>query len=321
MSDDSLAALNRFSFDPADQTLQRRERSALWTSTWVRGCVILVMLPTTWIVGTQTFDQIMTSILLFCYAIVLVVSGVLLRRGQGMAFVGFAGAFFDVMLIASLPLIWYITLGGDANPSSLLLKSSITVFSLLLIAMNTLAMRPLYPALVTLGALIVQAVLIAFALADDRTVFTPSFLEAYTTAAVATGSLVTNPLVLAIAGAMLTLVTVRARRMVIEAVQLENTNVQLGRYFSPNLVRRLSERTDLFSIGGERRELSFVFTDLTGFTQFVETNPPDVVVPILNGYLHKLVEVVYQHDGTIDKVVGDAVHIIFGAPLLQSDHA
>ena len=109
--------------------------------------------------------------------------------------------------------------------------------------------------------------------------------------------------------------------MVVEAVGLEKANVQLGRYFSPNLVPKLVASPDLFKVGGERRELSFVFSDLQGFTALVETLEPDVVVPLINRYLNALVEVAFKHQGTVDKIVGDAVHIIFGAPEEQPDHA
>ena len=67
-------------------------------------------------------------------------------------------------------------------------------------------------------------------------------------------------------GAILTLLTWAARRLIFEAVDLEKANTQLGRYFSPNLVARLVENPSLLQLGGERRELSFVFTDLAGFT-------------------------------------------------------
>ena len=102
---------------------------------------------------------------------------------------------------------------------------------------------------------------------------------------------------------------------------LEKANTQLGRYFSPNLVRRLVDNPNLLHLGGERRELSFVFTDLTGFTSLVEKHEPDVVLPLLNDYLDAMVGIVFKHEGTVDKFVGDAIHVMFGAPIAQSDHA
>lgn len=64
-----------------------------------------------------------------------------------------------------------------------------------------------------------------------------------------------------------------------------------------------------------------MFTDLAGFTAYVESVDPAEVVPALNEYLDALVQVAFRHEGTIDKIVGDAVHVIFGAPVGQPDHA
>lgn len=307
--------------DPAADLLAQREVRALWISTFARCGLISIMAPTAWLLGTAMWDRIATLLLLTLYALVVVGSAYWLRRRRRIRSVGLAGVILDVLIVGALPFIWYTTMGGSEISTSVLLKSSVTVFSLLLIALNTLAMRPLYPALMTLGALLIHAVLFVLAWTDETSAFTTSYLLDYTSAEVSIGRIVTNVLVVAIAGILLTLHTVRARAMIVEAARLQSTNVQLGRYFSPNLVRRLSEQPELLQIGGERRELSFVFTDLAGFTSFVEAHAPETVVPVLNGYLDALVQVVFKYEGTVDKIVGDAVHVIFGAPITQSDHA
>ena len=101
----------------------------------------------------------------------------------------------------------------------------------------------------------------------------------------------------------------------------EKAKLSLARYFSPNLVQHLVDSPDSLNLDGERRELTFVFTDLTDFTPLVEALEPDVIVPLLNEYLDEMTKIIFRWDGTVDKVVGDAVHAIFGAPLEQADHA
>ena len=101
----------------------------------------------------------------------------------------------------------------------------------------------------------------------------------------------------------------------------EQAKANLSRYFSPNLVEQLIESPDALNMGGERRNLTFVFTDLGDFTPLVENLEPSVIVPLLNEYLDEMTQIVFRHGGTVDKVVGDAVHAIFGAPLEQPDHA
>ena len=101
----------------------------------------------------------------------------------------------------------------------------------------------------------------------------------------------------------------------------ERAKANLARYFSPNLATELAENPDFMKLGGERRELSFLFTDLADFTPLVETLEPAAIVPLLNDYLDHMAQIVFQHGGTVNKIVGDAVHAFFGAPLDQPDHA
>ena len=92
-------------------------------------------------------------------------------------------------------------------------------------------------------------------------------------------------------------------------------------YISPKLVGQLVENPSQLQLGGERRELSLVFTDLEGFTSLVERTPPAVIVPALNAYLDGMIRIAFDYDGTVDKIVGDAVHVMFGAPVADPRHA
>jgi adenylate cyclase len=101
----------------------------------------------------------------------------------------------------------------------------------------------------------------------------------------------------------------------------ERAHASLSRYFSPNLAERLAAEPDAIELAGQRREIASLFTDVTGFTRLVETLEPDVLGPLLNEYLAGMTEIVFAHDGTVAKIVGDALHILFGAPGEQPDHA
>jgi adenylate cyclase len=100
----------------------------------------------------------------------------------------------------------------------------------------------------------------------------------------------------------------------------ERAHASLSRYFSPNLAKRLAHDTDAIDLGGQRREIATVFTDIAGFTALVESLDPSVLGPLLNDYLSGLTDVVFAHDGTVAKVIGDALHVLFGAPGEQPDH-
>jgi adenylate cyclase len=109
-----------------------------------------------------------------------------------------------------------------------------------------------------------------------------------------------------------------ARRRQAEA---ERAHASLSRYFSPNLAQRLASDADAIDLGGQRREIATLFSDIAGFTSLVETLEPDVLGPLLNDYLAGMTDLVFTYDGTVAKIVGDALHVLFGAPGEQPDHA
>jgi adenylate cyclase len=101
----------------------------------------------------------------------------------------------------------------------------------------------------------------------------------------------------------------------------ERAHASLSRYFSPNLAQRLASDATAVDLRGRRREIATLFTDIAGFTALVETLEPDVLGPLLNDYLVGMTDVVFAHDGTLAKIIGDAIHVLFGAPGEQPDHA
>lgn len=94
-----------------------------------------------------------------------------------------------------------------------------------------------------------------------------------------------------------------------------------ARYVSPNRVSFLIKHREALALGGRRQECSFVFTDLAGFTALMETTDPADAVSLLNGYLDEMIAIAFRHDGTLDRIVGDAVVIVFSAPVVQPDHS
>jgi adenylate cyclase len=101
----------------------------------------------------------------------------------------------------------------------------------------------------------------------------------------------------------------------------ERAHASLSRYFSPNLAARLADDADAIDLGGQRREIATLFSDIAGFTALVETLEPNSLGPLLNDYLTGMTNLVFAHDGTVAKIVGDALHVLFGAPGEQPDHA
>lgn len=92
-------------------------------------------------------------------------------------------------------------------------------------------------------------------------------------------------------------------------------------YVSPLLVNALMADPKQLQLGGERRVMSFLFTDIAGFTSMSESLPPTELTRLLNSYLDGMSEIVLAHGGALDKFIGDAVVALFGAPVPQEDDA
>lgn len=92
-------------------------------------------------------------------------------------------------------------------------------------------------------------------------------------------------------------------------------------YFPPALARLVSERPEMLALGGDKRELTVLFSDIRGFTSISERLEAETLVELLNDFLGAMTEVIFAHDGMLDKYVGDAIMAVWGAPLPQADHA
>ena len=93
-----------------------------------------------------------------------------------------------------------------------------------------------------------------------------------------------------------------------------------GRYVTQEVVHRLMESRDGLELGGESRELSILMSDLRGFTALTSEMDPQQVIIFLNRYLGKMIEILMDHRGVIDEIVGDGILAFFGAPEPMEDH-
>ena len=92
-----------------------------------------------------------------------------------------------------------------------------------------------------------------------------------------------------------------------------------GRYLTDQVVANLLENPSGLSLGGERRKITILTSDLRGFTATSERLPPEEVVRILNFYLGKMADVITHYEGTIDEFMGDGILVLFGAPTAQNN--
>ncbi len=94
-----------------------------------------------------------------------------------------------------------------------------------------------------------------------------------------------------------------------------------GRYVSEEVAETLLRTPEALQLGGEEREVTILMSDLRGFTAMAARQTPREVIEFLNLYLESMVEVISRYEGTIDEIIGDAVLVLFGAPVICADHA
>ena len=119
----------------------------------------------------------------------------------------------------------------------------------------------------------------------------------------------------------LTYTAISVQQYVVEEREKRKIRDAFGRYLNPSLARMVSERPEMLALGGDKRELTVLFSDIRGFTTFSEQLEPEALVDLLNAYLGEMTDVVFAHDGMLDKYIGDAIMAVWGAPLPQADHA
>jgi adenylate cyclase len=120
---------------------------------------------------------------------------------------------------------------------------------------------------------------------------------------------------------MLTAITSQVDTAVFERLERRRMRRVLSRSVDPKVLEHLLDLTDDNLLTGERVEISVLFADLRGSTEWTERTEPEMLVGSINAFLGRMTDVIFRHGGTLDKFVGDEVIALFGAPVSMEDHA
>ncbi|NVN97697.1 MAG: adenylate/guanylate cyclase domain-containing protein [Geobacteraceae bacterium] len=106
-----------------------------------------------------------------------------------------------------------------------------------------------------------------------------------------------------------------------EEKQSRQIRAMFSSYVTERLVNEMIKNPEMARLGGEKREITVLFSDVKGFTTYSENHAPEEVVAILNEYLGEMTRIILKWEGILDKFIGDAIVVFWGAPLKQEDHA
>jgi adenylate cyclase len=118
-----------------------------------------------------------------------------------------------------------------------------------------------------------------------------------------------------------TSVSLISHKYLTEEKEKKRTRRTFSSYLDPHVVEQVLNNPELLKLGGDKREMSVLFSDIRGFTSFSEKMAPTEVVLFLNKYFEKMQGIIWNNKGTLDKLIGDAVMCFWGAPIETKDHA
>lgn len=113
----------------------------------------------------------------------------------------------------------------------------------------------------------------------------------------------------------------KARETVAQQKRAALARELFGRYLSDEIAQSLLDEAEALRLGGQKRKVTLLMSDLRGFSTFCEPLPPERVVEILNIYLGRMADVISSYSGTIIEFIGDGILVIFGAPIQRDDDA
>lgn len=123
-----------------------------------------------------------------------------------------------------------------------------------------------------------------------------------------------------------------AEKLALKQEELRKLNIELEkakdllkqsfqRYVSAQIVEEILHSATPVNLRGERKIVTILLSDIRGFTGLSEQMEPEALVQFLNSYLSEMIEIIFEHEGTLDKFMGDAVLALFGAPVAHGDDA
>jgi signal transduction histidine kinase len=218
----------------------------------------------------------------------------LIKKKKKFRLIGLGGAILDVIFLFTLIVIWYQSLGGSDISISIMMKSQVFSMTFIFLVINSLALRPLYPAVISFGSFSLQITLLIISLADNRTIVSSKLTEVYMGPAVSIEMYLSLVIGLLAIGCFLMFLTYTARKTIYEAVSLERSNITIKEEQS-----RLVEQGKMYALNNLVASIAHELNNPIGAVTSAVDNSRRCVAKIID---------IIDNSQSIDKLISNSIY-------------